>query len=336
MRKMAFIELFISVLLISSCDILRIPEINSIPDHLLLTNNSLELIWNRNDIHVIIDNHRPMMISAPGLIIVEGIMANNIFPAIFALDSNTGKLIWKIPGVIGGDNIIVQDNVLYRAVIGNAEVIAYDLKNGKQLWSKLLLGGHSPMDLYSSDKKIFVYTNNDLFFVLNNSGEILDRVHSTSRIFLEIGETLFLQDGFIFKAINLPSNSELWNLEIDNVIFHAPIFEDGLIFFDTLINPRRIYSIDEATGQLKWESDEKTLSNLWVMGEKLLFISSEGYLTGLYKNSGDEIFKISFSPNFELRSNISEYYVTGDVTTDIVAISFGDNYQIMALKLAKP
>jgi hypothetical protein len=53
----------------------------------------------------------------------------------------------------------------------------------------------------------------------------------------------------------------------------------------------------------------------------------------LNRFSGDEIARLKFSPVFDVTSQISGYYVAFVPETNVLAVSFGDNSQVLGLKI---
>jgi outer membrane protein assembly factor BamB len=238
------------------------------PHHLLETNDKYEVIWDLSYIHVMDNNERPMIVNAPGKIIVEGVKNGELQPSIIGLDSMSGDVIWQIKIGNAGDDIITNNNILYRGTSGTAEVQAYSVENGKLLWKTRLPWGHSVSDLYFAENKIFVYTNNDIFFILNEQGEILETIHTTDRMFLETDGVLYMEGAFSIKAVDLASRTELWHVKLDNDYYHAPIFENGTIFIDTSAVPPSVYSIDQSSGGVKWKVSQ-TISSKFVIQKGL-------------------------------------------------------------------
>jgi outer membrane protein assembly factor BamB len=322
-------------LLMPSCFGLEAHQ-DSLITHLLDTNNEFDAIWNVSDIRMGNSNRIPDMVGAPGKIIIYGWESGGAQSGIiFGLDSSNGNIGWTIPGVYGG-YIIAQGENLYRGTAGTATVQSYSIEDGKLLWDTRLPWSHSTTDLYFAENKIFVHTNDSEFFILNGKGEIIDSFSETLRTFLEIDGVLYMKENFSIKAIDFSSKKELWRLELDDDYGQAPIFDDGTIFLRTWDTPTYLYSIDQSTGKVNWEVTQDVLSNLYVADDKVYFINRDSCLVAIDRFSGNETFKLKFSPAFDLNKQNSGYVVTGDPTNNVLAISFGDNGQIMGLRIINP
>ncbi len=111
--------------------------------------------------------------------------------------------------------------------------------------------------MYFSDNKIFVFTNNDLFYILDDQAKILETIRTTDHMFLETNGVLYMESGNSIKAVDIASNNELWHVQLDNIINHAPIFNKGTIVFDTAASPPTIYSINQSTGDVIWKDSSR-------------------------------------------------------------------------------
>lgn len=336
------IVLVISAFILVSCS--NTPELNEIkqgflaPKHVLETNSEYEVIWDISNIRIAgLPNYSlPALIGAQQKIIVQGMEKDSIPQMkVFALDSLSGKIIWTLDGQDWG-YIIIQDNIMYRGTFGTATMQAFNSENAELIWSTRLPWAHSTSDIYFSEHKIYVQTNDDEFFVLNEQGKILDNYRESFRIFLESNGVLFMEDNLAIKAINPKTKKELWRVNLSERYRNAPIFKDETIFIRTWSIPTKIYSIDQSSGDINWVLHQNILSNLCVLGEKIYFVNLEGYLVAINQNSGEEISKVKFSPGFDLDKQIGSYFVTGDSANNVLAISFRDNTQIIGLRIVNP
>lgn len=303
----------------------------------LETNNEFEVIWNISDVHMSDNWERSNIVGAPGKIIIGGGQKGDIpNSTIIAVESVSGDNVWTKRFAKSGYKMIVQGENLYRGTVGTVIVQCYCTNSGELLWDTRLPWTHSTGDIYFAENKIFVYTIDSEFFILNEEGEILDNFSETFRTFLQIDNILYMEDVLAIKAVDFYSKEELWLLEIGKRYRQAPIFTDGTIFLSTWLNPADIVSIDRFTGEINWKVSQDVLSNLYVAGERIYFISFSGHLVIIDRYSGEEISRVIFSPPFDLSKQNGGYFVTGDPTNNVLAVSFGDNTQIMGLKIKNP
>jgi outer membrane protein assembly factor BamB len=303
-----------------------------IPQRTLDANDDYEVIWSLPNIYMENCKQSSLITSIPGTIFVEKLSS------LQAIDSLTGNTVWQIRPSSGLRGIILaQDKVLYHATTGRATVEAYNTADGMLLWETNLTGGHSAMTLYFTENKIFVSTSDDEYFVLSDQGEIVRHVSPSPMIYMEMNGILYLQNT-AFRAFEIASARELWQVQadLDDPFRSPPVFDVGTIFLRTEDIDGFIYSIDQTTGKVNWKVSQKMYSNLFVAGEKIYFIGSDGSLVTIDRNSGAEISKVKFSTPFKLSDPTESYCITGDPINHVLAVAFGDNNQMLGLKIKKP
>jgi len=274
-----------------------------------------------------------MIVDSPGVFIVEG-WNNQQSLSLFSFDSVSGEMLWQTPfnSYMPGD-MVSQDAIVYRGTSGAANVQSYDAENGKLIWKTNLPWAHSTSEIYFADNKIYVFTSDNMFFTLNKQGKILNSRHETFTTYVEIGNILYLEENISLKAVDSTTREELWRVKTDDRFTHSPIFSDEEIFLRTWAVPSFVYSIDQKTGKVNWKVSQDVLSNLAVSDDKIYFISFDGYLIVLDRDSGNELGKVKFSSPFDLTKGTDGYFISVDPTNNVLAISFADNSQILGLKI---
>jgi hypothetical protein len=156
--------------------------------------------------------------------------------------------------------------------------------------------------------------------------------------YVELNGVFYMENAPLgIKAVEASSNKELWSLDTGQQHTYDPIFDEGEIFIRTISSvPAEIYSIDQSTGKVNWAAFQDALSNLCVVGTKIYFTIPDGYLVAINRYSGTEISKVQFSPKFDMEKQIGSYRIACDKVNNVLAISFGDNTQIMGLKILNP
>lgn len=307
------------------------------PRHRLETNNEYEVIWDLTNIRIGDDTFRhPRIVGAPGKIIANGAKQGWFSSgSVFGIDSIRGDLVWEISGEAGGD-MIAQNNILYLGTVGTANVKSYNIETGESLWSTPLFQGHSVSGIYYGENKIFVRDSNEMFFILDEQGEVLDTLYVPYQPFLELDGIFYRKDNFTLKAVERSSQKEFWQLDIGKYFYHPPVFDNGEIFLRTEYEPTNIYSIDQYVGKVNWMISQDILSNLCIIGDKIYFTNRDSYLVAINRYSGNEISRVKFSPQFDLDKQIGSNSVACDTTNNVLAIAFGDNTEIMGLKILNP
>jgi len=315
------------------------------PPRTIEANSEYEMIWDMSDIKVIGDSFccysTPSVISVSRKIIIKGVDKGSYFDsAIIAIDSNSGEILWKIPDYNGGE-MIANDQFLFRGTVGTVTIYAHDVENGEFLWSRYLPWGHSATDMHYAENKVFVNDTNGRFSILSEQGEILyDSNKPIGKYldkYLELNGILFMANAPLgIKAVEPSSGKELWVVDIDTRYAYDPVFDEGEIFTTADNGSSVIYSIDQYIGKVNWIVSRDALSNLCMMGDKIYFTNPDGYLVAINRYTGMEISKVEFSPKFDVEKQISSYQIACDKANNVLAISFGDNTQIMGLRVMNP
>lgn len=329
-RYLLVISLIFSLLL-TSC--IGFNKTNAESSHLLERNDELEVIWDVSGMSISTSYRSPLIVSVPGKFIVEG-WDDKSSLSLFALDSLSGNILWQTQ--FNSDMrgyITSQDSVVYRGTFGAANIQSYNADNGKLRWKTDLPWAHSTSEIYFADNKVYVFTSDNMFFILNEQGEILDSRDETFTTYVEIGNILYFEENISLKAVDSTTREELWRVKTDDRFTHSPIFSDGEIFLRTWAVPSYVYSIDQRTGKINWKVSQDVLSNLAVSEDKIYFISFDGYLIVLDRGSGNELAKVKFSPSFDLTIGTDGYFISVDPTNNVLAVSFADNSQILGVKI---
>ena len=316
------------------------------PQHSIEANSEYKTVWNISDLKVGNCCHsNPALVGVSHKIIIEGVDKGSYFDsAIAAIDSDSGEILWKIPVTASHGVMTANNQFLFRGTVGTITIYANDVENGELLWSKSLPGSHSATSIHFADKKVFVNDVNGSFSMLSEQGEILynsNNLYSLSGEYLdryfELNGVLFMANAPLgIKAIEPSSGKELWVVEIDTRYAYNPVFDEGEIFTTANNDSAEIYSIDQYIGKVNWTVSQNALSNLCVMGDKIYFTNPDGYLVAINRYSGNEVSRVQFSPKFEIEKQIGSYQIACDKANSVLAVSFGDNTQIMGLKVMNP
>lgn len=340
LRKPFLLILALNLLLLACLCNLSLPR-QPIPDRTLQANDEYEVLW--TDTADSGCEFNVPLAAIPGVVFFEtftGISLSEPLgaPRVKAVDSLTGELLWQIDPQFYAAILVAQEDVLYRAVLGkSAQVTAYQADSGALLWkTELPPRTNMPVSMYFADNKLFVSTANDRYFVLNAQGEIITERNRQAQIYLEMDGILYLQ-GAAFKAIELASETERWQVSVDDYGFvHAPVFDAGTIFLRGR-HSGLIYSIDQSTGQVNWKVKQKIYSNLFVDSKRVYFVDRDGYLVSLERESGVELSKVKFSVPFDPNTSQDvDHCITGDLANNVLVMSFYDNKQSLAVKIIRP
>ena len=301
------------------------------PQYVLETNNDYVFLWDRNDIKMEHNWKRPLMVSSPEKIVLRGWVGKDLLQKTYALDSLSGNNVTPITRL--GSEIIVEGEYLYTGTYGQARVMSYNIQSGELLWKRSFPWENSVLHLYAAEDKIFVYTGTFDFFVLNKNGEIIKNFYSSKHVYLEINNVLYMNDVLAIRAVDASSTQELWRVEV-GAYDAAPIFDKGTIFVAAWKN---IHSIEQAAGKINWSVPNDAVGNLYITDRKIYYISKDSSLVSLDRATGNEISRVKFLPEFDIRAPyIGGYFVAGDPSNDVIVVSFINSNQIIAFKILNP
>ncbi|MBI9052109.1 MAG: PQQ-binding-like beta-propeller repeat protein [Anaerolineaceae bacterium] len=327
-KKCCFLLLLVVLVLFSvSCVLNENTVIETVPLHDLENNYEFQIVWDR------LEEYNYKIIGGSGRVIIHGRVNDASLYKLIALDSSTGNTVWTKSNTIG--DVIIRQDVLYQGTADIAYVKAFRLIDGDLIWDTRLPWAHSVNMISTEDNQILIHTTDSQCFVLNINGEILTQFKETFKVFLKKDNILYMLNGFGIEAMDFSSKEKIWELEVSRY-FSVPVFSDGTLFLKTHTKNGYILAVNPKTGDVNWKVDQNVLSNLYVTDTKLYFVNKDSELVVLDKTTGDEISITKFTPTFDLDIQNEEYYITGDPTNNILAISFGDNNQIIGLKILNP
>ncbi|NHN34624.1 PQQ-binding-like beta-propeller repeat protein [Paenibacillus agricola] len=185
---------------------------------------------------------------------------------LYALDKNTGKLVWKneirewvnaAPLVSNGRVIIGTDN---------GKIMSIDAYNGKVIWeisTQKKLGVRSVIK--ESNGNIFVYANDGLLYSID---EIEGKVN------------------WIYRT-HLADNDWSKN-QIGSLLLTSPIISENHIYFGSWDG--YFYAVNESTGRLVWEKNTNGyISTFPIKVEDTLYFSNDATSFALNAKSGNVI-----------------------------------------------
>jgi outer membrane protein assembly factor BamB len=140
-----------------------------------------------------------------------------------------------------------------------------------------------------------------------------------------------------FQAISLQDKVSLWEIRFRND-FAGIRFTDDLIFIlvDEL-EPRQIYAIERATGEILWKSADNIVSDVVISEDTLYALTAKSQLIGIDIHTGEVIGKLDFKPTFlelerEESYNTLDYSLYLAAVDDKVLVYIGSGRQLFAFR----
>ena len=199
--------------------------------------------------------------------LVFSIYKKNIYIAdnigfIYSIDLDTGELIWvKNHGIPLKSRIKIYNNKIFLINQDN-RIICLDVKKGNLLWDIRLI-------------ESFIKSQNMMAVAISKQGELLT---------LNTAGNL----------VKLKSNSGklIWSTNVTNFILtsNTDFFQSSDIVIDKnsiyFATPDSVYSYDLKNGYLNWEKNIDSTNIPIIDGNNIFFLSDNGYLVNLNKNTG--------------------------------------------------
>jgi outer membrane protein assembly factor BamB len=310
---------------------------NSTVKHTFIQNSFASVVWSKDNIMMKIDQNSTALVSAPNRIIASAIQPK----VLYAFDTSTGEIVWEQNGSLP-QTIAIHDAVLYTSDLNIIQ--AYNVNNGERVWEATTHYAGSFLFINFLDDKIFLYSSNNSFFILDSYGRVLK---STEPYYFPMpyivgDDVTYAGDDYGIVALETKTGNIIWRTDIEEHDFAIPYFSENNIYLrtGTSVIPGSVYAIDKNDGEILWKNDSDAISNLCFWGDNLYFLTWDGYLMVLNQETGLEVAKLEFSPRpFILPTaewRLGGYYVTSDPINNVIAVSLGDSYQLLALKINNP
>jgi len=243
----------------------------------------------------------------------DGIAYIKLYDTLYALDSQTGRLIWSKP-TLSSDHS--SPAVAYDMVFdstGNypdcpgCGVVAYDAKTGDEKWRmNLLLGARGP-NVY----KNVVYFGSDDHYVRAVNAYTGDLLWTSPYLNDGVTAVPAVANGKVFVgtwtnklyALDVNTGTKVWEFrpDIGGVMFSSPSVINSTIYMGTgLDRLLAIENIDTETPTIKWISQltEDTIgSSAAVAYGTVYFISDAGTVYALNSDTGSLIWSYRTNPS---------------------------------------
>jgi outer membrane protein assembly factor BamB len=335
MKNSVFVILLLS-LLVQSCSAIGSEPGCQQTKHDVVSNNNFRLLWSKTNIDALHSMFNPMIQGASSKFFV-GVQASDYDAAVLAFDIKTGDLLWrqtlKLPA-----NILATDTNLY--VGSYNRLVVHDPETGHKKKEIELPKVGTIQNIYSSGHNLYIRSGNGSWVTYNTNNDAVKISESLLPYapFIVEHETLYLHDVEGFKALEMSSQSIIWNYSIQEVINPHPIFTNDMVIISTQTG--KVYALNKDNGELIWSQDFQILGNLATDTSRLFFLTETGYLKVIDLKSGQELQELAFSPGaFQVSTSdkiVGGYNVWADAQTEIVIVSLGDSCQLMAIKLETP
>ncbi len=234
------------------------------------------------------------------------------FANIYALDINSGKVLWtKKNNIPFNSEIKISKNKIFVIDTSN-NLNCFSLNDGKKIWSHV-----TEKSFINSFKKLSIIVKNDLVVFNNSIGEITG---------------LDIKNGSLMWQLSTQTSQsfeDIMSLKTSRIIENQ-----NSIYFSN--NKNQFYSIDLLTGSINWIQEINSDLKPSTIGNLLFTISLDGYFFIIDKNNGNILRITSIFNNTKLRKK-SGIYPTGFIFNhnDIFVTTSNGRLLIIDIKSGK-
>lgn len=308
-------------------------------EHTPISNPYFQRLWSRPGIAIYPDfADTPMQGVASKVFVITQQDFEYGGSKILALDTQSGNVLWQ-RDVVQPASIITSKTQLYTTLYNKIEII--DPSTGNLVKEVRFDKVGNIYYLFSTEQNLYAFSQSGRNLTYNFD----DGTYSLSEPFLGytpyITENgiMYLLEGSQLQAKEVETQLVLWKYPITQLLDLS--FADNVII---IIEPTgTLFALDKLTGNLIWNMDAHTISNVVVNKSKLYFLANDGFLKVLDVNNGQETAKLEFAPaSFQLTTPSAQEILIGafniwvDSDNDILTVSLGDSCQLMGFKLEAP
>jgi outer membrane protein assembly factor BamB len=235
-----------------------------------------------------------------------------------ALDKKTGAIKWEQQIGRISSKPIVSNNLII-AGCSEGEVYAFDINSGEQVWNLKLTDSVTLSE--ANDNTVFIGSGQSCHAFNIVEGEITWN-YETEGVITKAAtiddKTVYIGswDGNIY-ALDVSTGDLKWKYQTGWGIDTTPAISDSMVFVGSADN--NFYALDKETGELKWFFTCKAAihSSPTVYGEYVFFGSDDGIFYALDKTNGELVW--DFVPGYSITDdNVNNYITTPILSNPVV------------------
>ncbi len=210
----------------------------------------------------------------------EKVVTLGVGGVLSCLDASTGKLVWRnedftkeLPTFFTGLSPLISNGMCIVHLGGNemGQIIAFDLKTGKQKWQSASDGpsyASLAMMTVNGKKQIVDLTSKNLVGIDPENGKLLwsfpvpveNRFYNSASPLIDGQIVIITGQGQGTKAIKIQKQgnefvaSELWKNGELGTKWNTPVLKDGFLY--GLSDGRKLFCMNAATGKTAWIDDK--------------------------------------------------------------------------------
>lgn len=264
--------------------------------------------------------------------------------SLTAFDAFTSVVTWQIDGKFW-PGLFHNSTYLYAVIDGN-HIVTYEPETGERVWGSKLQGIRGVSHVTATETELFIDGVPDKFFIFDARTGTRTTAASSSG---DMGYTAFLVENdtvywhewpLSLVSTNLQTDERNWSQTFEGRRFEqTPIFTEELIFVVSFWG--QLFALDKETGAILWQTApldslihaERVVSNVAVADGVVYYLTQDSQLRALNMYTGELLGTVAFTPSlFALETDIVNHRFDVAADGDLVAVYFGDSYQIFAFR----
>ncbi len=253
--------------------------------------------------------------------------------------------------IIGGNNQFVfvgvdgNGRIENSSIEGAAQVIAYEISSGRQMWAQRVRGARSISFIHTFGTTVSVVgsiSGGYRYQLLDTStGEVrYDNEHNYP-VFYANNIWYYLNVPNQLRAVDAQSGNQLWEQQFSvrafnySSIHFPPVFTDNIVVGKTGEGVGRAFGLERTTGTLLWLSNALAYSNVAVSNGVAYFLSDKAELRVIDVRTGQILATATFEPTTPQPELEQGHVYNIAASRDIVVVYLGDSRQLFAFRFLR-
>ncbi|MFC1659030.1 PQQ-binding-like beta-propeller repeat protein [Pseudomonadota bacterium] len=291
---------------------------------------------------------------------ISSIVVNNVLYEIrdnsklsaINIENNKSKRIWKTKKIKVGDEKIRYGKLSYYKnkiflTTGLDEIIAFNSKNGIELWRKSLKSVTVSSPIIDRNGNLYIITNDNKLYALNqNTGEIVwihPDIEIKTAILGSANPVIYKQyvvtsysSGNLY-VLNRKTGREEFSLDLNlpkitnftlNDIDATPLISNGILYASG--NGGLLAAINLENFEILWKKEFPTITDFWIAGDYIYIINNESKVAGISKREGEFLW-VNSLPGYKNKKKTKKIVYSEIVMVDDFLLARNNDEKVMII-----
>ncbi len=348
-RPLALMVLILLTVGATSCGLLLGPQSSyqvptPSPSYVIVSNSlPFHEVWRQvvgSSIEGTSGRSAPIMTVAAGIIVLP--TSNEHATMLMALGARDGKRLWtrelvdpSFPDMPEGVMSILADSKRVYVTLLSFYAKAFDLADGKPLWTTKELRGHTGYDIFpllqGDTIQLYSTPNNTAIYNINiTDGQIKSVDEYPRDLIMKTPTMRCFNSTKSMSCVNANTNQALWPNPAPDSAQMWPVFVNPETMIYTSVSyEKAIVAVDIASGRVLWQTTRNVTSNIAVVNGIVYSLRTDAALVAQDALTGHQIGLLQFNNGPLQKQYGTEYWVVaGD---SMLFVYFGDSQELIAL-----